>query len=232
AEHVEQHPVRGWLRLISPNRGPTTVVGTRTPTFIWSSPPITLPPGLWIYDLGVINTRTGAADFSKLGITDTSYVFTDSLESNASYHWQVHAHAQTGPPSDQTTIVSQGTFVIGASPTVTLLYANFPNPFGAGTRSELTCFWFDLANPSTVKLTIYDIRLRLVRRIVPSSSLSGTMNAGPYGRENINATSGCDERFAWDGRDGQGQSVLPGIYLAVFEADGVRQSTKILYRGP
>lgn len=232
AETIQQHPVRGWLKLISPLRGPTTIVTTRTPRFIWSSPAITLPPGLWIYDLQVINTRTGNVAFSKPDLTDTSWVFPDTLESSASYRWQVHAHTQAGLPTDQVTVSSEGTFVIAAAPTATIFYPNFPNPFGAGTRSDLTCFWFDLARPASVKLTIYDIRLHEVRRIIPSSSLPGNMGTGPYGRENVDLLTGCDTRFAWDGRDSRGQFVLKGIYIAVFEADGVRQLTKIDYRGP
>ncbi len=232
AEQIIHRPVQSWLRLISPMRGPTTVVATRMPRFIWSSPAITLPPGLWVYDLSVINTRTGSVDFSRTSLNDTSFVFPDSLESNASYHWQVHARAQTGPPSDQVTVASQGTFVIGASPTATIFYPSFPNPFGNGTRSPIACFWFDLAHPANVKLTIYNIRLRLVRHIIPSTFLSGQMPAGPYGRENVSATSGCDERFAWDGRDDSGRPVPPGVYLAVFEGDGIRQSTKLEYKGP
>ncbi|MEO7086434.1 MAG: hypothetical protein ABI442_22655 [Gemmatimonadaceae bacterium] len=232
AEQIVQHPVRGWLRLVAPLRGPTTIVPTRTPRFIWSSPPITLPPGLWVYDISVINTRTGNVDFVRNGLNDTSYVFPDSLESNASYHWQVHARAQTGPAADQVTVTSSGTFVIAASPTATVFYANFPNPFGGGTKSALTCFWFDLARPAAVKLTIYDIRLREVRKIIPSSSLNGTLSAGAYGRDNVNALSGCDERVAWDGRDANGGTVPPGVYLGVFDGDGVHRSTKILFKGP
>jgi hypothetical protein len=232
AEKIAQFPVRSWLRLVAPFRGPTTIVPTSTPRFIWSSPPITLPPGLWVYDLSVINTRTGNVDFSAPGINDTSFVFDKPLEANASYHWQVHARAQTGPPSDTVTAASPGTFVIGASPTATVFYANFPNPFGSGAKSPITCFWFDLARPSIVKLTIYDIRLREVRKIIPSSTLSGTLPAGAYGRENVNTLSGCDERVAWDGRDANGHSVAPGVYLGVFQGDGLQRSTKILYKGP
>ena len=232
AEQIVQHPVRSWLRLVSPIRGPTTIVPTRTPRFVWSSPPITLPPFPWVYDISVINTRTGNVDFMKTGLNDTSYVFPDSLESNASYHWQVHARAQTGPASDQITVASTGTFVIAASPTATVFYANFPNPFGSGAKSPVTCFWFDLAKASIVKLTIYDIRLREVRKIVPSPALSGTLPAGAYGRENVNTLSGCDERVSWDGRDASGRQVPAGVYLGVFDGDGLHRSTKILYKGP
>ena len=65
AQTTAQHPVRSWLRLVSPIHGPTTVVATQSPEFIWSSPAITFPPGLWQYDISVFNTQTGRRDFFK-----------------------------------------------------------------------------------------------------------------------------------------------------------------------
>jgi flagellar hook assembly protein FlgD len=94
-----------------------------------------------------------------------------------------------------------------------------------------TCFWFDLARPSKVRITIYDIRQREVRHILPaSSSVDATNRFG--GRENIDAQTGCgDNRFTWDGRDDGGRFVPQGVYLAVFEADGTRSSVKIVFKG-
>jgi hypothetical protein len=233
ATALAQHPVQSWLKLVSPIGGTPTIVNTRTPRFTWSSPPLTLPPGLWVYDLSVVNTANGQT-ILRGGLSDTSFVFTDSLESNTSYRWQVHARAQNGPPSDQITIVSSSTFVVASpeQPTFTLFYQNFPNPFGRGTRSSFTCFWFDLARASTVTLTIYDIRLHEVRHIVPGPIGGGTLPLGSYGRENLGQQTGCDQRLAWDGRDDAGRMVPQGLYLAVFEGAGVRTSKKVLYRGP
>ncbi len=233
AQALAQHPVQSWLKLVSPIGGTPTIVNTRTPRFTWSSPPITFPPGLWVYDLSVVNTANGQT-LLRGGLSDTSFVFTDSLESNTSYRWQVHARAQNGPPSDQITLVSSSTFVIASAeqPTFTLFYQNFPNPFGQGTRSPFTCFWFDLARASTVKLTIYDIRLHEVRNIVPGAIGGGILPEGSYGRQNLGEQTGCDQRLAWDGRDDAGRFVPAGLYLAVFEGAGVRTSKKVLYRGP
>jgi hypothetical protein len=233
AQALAQHPVRSWLRLVSPIGGTPTIVNTRRPRFVWSSPPITFPPGLWVYDLSVVNTANGSR-LLRGGLSDTSFTFTDSLESNTSYRWEVHARAQNGPPSDQVTVVSSSTFVVASAeqPTFTLFYQNFPNPFGRGTRSTFTCFWFDLARASPVTLTIYDIRLREVRHIVPGPIGAGSLPLGSYGRENLGEQTGCDQRLAWDGRDDAGRAVPAGLYLAVFEAAGVRTSKKVLYRGP
>src|SRR5207248_45472 len=43
-------PVATWLTLLTATR-PTNVLFTRTPTFQWNSPAITLPPGPWRYTL-------------------------------------------------------------------------------------------------------------------------------------------------------------------------------------
>lgn len=234
AEAHEQHTVRSWLRLVDPARATLTVLPTRTPRFVWSSPPITVPPGLWIYDISVINSATGRVDFSAPNVQDTSFVFPNPLESSTSYRWQVHARVQNGPPSDQITVTSEASFVIASpdQPTVTLFYQNFPNPFGRGARAPLTCFWFDLARPATVTLIIYDLRLRAVRTIIPGLLGNGTLSIGAYGRQDVSAQTGCDNRVAWDGRDDTGRYVPAGVYLAVFRGDGVHSSVKILYRGP
>jgi hypothetical protein len=231
AEARDQHPVRSWLRLV-----PLVSPDTRFPRFYWSSPPITVPPGLWVYDVSVLNSATGKVDFAETNIQDTTFVFPTPLESSTSYRWQVHARAQNGVAADETTVASNGSFVITPldQPTVTLFYQNFPNPFGRGTRRESTCFWFDLAHQSTVTITIYDITLRTVRRVVPGATSSGVdLPVGVYGRRNLSdQPGGCDDRFAWDGRDDAGRFVPAGVYLAIFKADGVRTSVKMLYRGP
>jgi hypothetical protein len=234
AQAFASYPVRSWLRLVDPARATGTPLTTRTPRFVWSSPPITVPPGLWIYDLSVINSATGQVELVAPGIQDTSYVFPDSLQSSTSYRWQVHARTENGPQNQQVTVTSAGTFVITSSdqPTFTLFYPNFPNPFGQGARAATTCFWFDLAHPSTVSLVIYDVRLRKVRTIVPGILGAGRLPVGAYGRLNVSAQTGCDDRIAWDGRDDTGRYVPVGVYYAVFNGDGVRQTVKMLYKGP
>ncbi|MEP6494187.1 MAG: hypothetical protein ABJF01_16000 [bacterium] len=228
-----QHPVRSWLRLVAPAAGNPANLSTRSPRFVWSSPPITVPPGLWVWDLAVINKRTGQPDFSREGLNDTSFVFPQLLESNTAYRWQVHARAQGGRPGDQVSVMQEGSFVIASTdqPTFTLLYQNFPNPFGRGERSAVTCFWLDLAHHAKVKLTIYDIRLREVRNVIPSPQISGMLDSGAYGRQNVGTSTGCAKGLEWDGRDDAGRFVPPGVYVAVFEGDGTRQSIKIVFKG-
>jgi hypothetical protein len=223
AETTVRHPIRSWVRLIAPLRGPTTIVDTRTPTFVWSSPPITFPPGLWTYQLSIVETRTGRT-FTSPPINDTSFSL-GPLEANTSYSWQVRAHADNSTGSGEVRRSSPGTFVIQSDtlPVVTLFYQNFPNPFGRGARSSQTAIWFDLAHSSKVRITVYDIRQRMVRRLVPGLLADATLAAGAYGR---------DGSVSWDGKDDAGRFVPPGVYIAVFEGDGTRASIKLLFKGP
>jgi hypothetical protein len=228
AEARQQHPVLGWVTLIDPAQQSLVVLPTKKPRFVWSSPPTTLTAGLWEYELSVINKATGTRDFISPLVSDTFYVFSDSLESNASYRWQVRAHATGGKGSGEVTVMSAGTVVVGGDPTFTLLYQNFPNPF---RRGQITCFWFDLARPARVKLTIYDIRLREVRNIIPGALGDGNLPVGVYGRANIDKQTGCDPSVAWDGKDDNGRFVPPGVYIAEFRANGSSSTRKILFNG-
>jgi hypothetical protein len=118
-------------------------------------------------------------------------------------------------------------------PPINLLYQNFPNPFPSST-SPVTCIWFDLAqNSSGVTLAIYDLRGRLVRTLVPSSSVSSTLPGGYYGRAGSGPTaSGCDPRFSWDGRGSDGAVVPSGVYLVRLHVDDAWQTKKLIFRGP
>ena len=232
SEDIRSFPVRTWLRLVSPTRLSNDVLFTRLPRFTWSSPGITLPPGPWRYTLSIINTKTAREEFQYQS-NDTSFVVPAPLEACTSYSWRLTARAINGGSKDQVTAASPGTFVIQTAecPTATIFYQNFPNPFGRGGMSDVTCFWFDLARDAVVKLTIYDARLRVVRSIIPGSG-SSRFSGGAYGRVvSGGGVGGCEPRFSWDGRDNNGRVVPSGVYIAAFEADGVRTTKKILFLG-
>jgi hypothetical protein len=75
-------------------------------------------------------------------------------------------------------------------------YINFPNPFAAGR--EQTVFAFNLDQPATVSLQIWSARGETVTTLLNNRALS----AGLY------------QDFVWDGRNGGGQAVRNGVYLA------------------
>lgn len=227
---TESHPVRSWLRLVTPNRA-TNILFTRTPQFIWNVSPLTAPPGPWSFDISIINVGTNQVDFfAPLGVADTAFIFPTPLESNTSYKWRIRARAVNSAANDDVTVTSQGTFVIQSidQPASTVLYQNFPNPFPT-ERSNVTCFWFDLAQRATVRLTIYDLRLREVKNIIPGA-LSSSLPAGAYGRPS-DPVQACDPRIVWDGTDDRGNVVPRGVYIARFQAGGVSDTKKILFLG-
>jgi hypothetical protein len=232
AEQVIHPVVHSWLTLVSPVRS-LEVLFTRHPTFSYRTPAITLPPGPWIYTVTITNVGQNRIEQQIPNLSTTDFVPTVPLDACTSYRWSVTARAPNGGANDEITVKSPGTFVIQSAecPSATLFLQPFPNPFGAGTPSDKVCFWFDLAHRSTVSLTIYDLRLRQVKRIVPGA-IGVVLDSGAFGRQSLDAQTGCDQRLTWDGRDERGRPVPPGIYMVVFEADGVRISHKILYKGP
>lgn len=86
----------------------------------------------------------------------------------------------------------------GEAPAVRLALAqNHPNPFRAGTQIP-----FVLPRTESVRLDIYDVTGRLVRRLV-----DGTLPAG-------------DHAIGWDGRTSGMASMPSGVYLYRLEAGG------------
>jgi hypothetical protein len=232
-ETRQRYVVRNWITLLQPLQQPLYHLSTRTPQFVWSSPAITLPPGPWVYDLMIINVGNSTPAAVAEGLTDTSFQFREPFEANASYRWQVIARAQNSAGLGEVIARSAGTFVITAKeqPTATIFYQNFPNPFGRGERRSSTCFWFDLGQPAAVRLTLYDLRLRRVRRLVPGGLPAERLPAGAYGRGEVGSESECDPRLLWDGKDDNGRIVPAGIYLAEFVADGQRSTKKVYFKG-
>lgn len=115
-------------------------------------------------------------------------------------------------------------------PRVTLLYQNFPNPFPT-PASTATCVWFDLHQPSRVRLTIHDIRGTTLRTLVPSPEVGESMPAGRHGRGTSAAPPGCDWRFTWDGTADGGRVLPPGVYLMRLRAGAHESFKRIVFRG-
>jgi hypothetical protein len=224
-------PTATWLRLLLPNENGGVVLPTTQPRFLWTSARVTSPPGPWEYEIRITSVATGLPVIVA-AVAETTYVPPTHLESNSSYRWSVRARLAQGAPEDSVVVLSRATFVISApsTPRVTLLYQNFPNPFPAGDRAS-TCIWFDLRDLSTVTLEIYDLRGRLVRRLLSGNSPGVLLPPGRYGRAPGGGESGCDPRFAWDGTANDGRRVPAGVYLVRLRGGGVETVKKIVYRG-
>jgi hypothetical protein len=205
-----------------------TVTDSAQPTFTWDPTAVPAPPGPLTYDLLVQRVENGLIDFGTAGLQDTFFRLPQPLEVNRSYRWTLIVHAG----ADTSIVRSQGTFLVldGGTPTATLLYQNFPNPFPTAVRDS-TCLWFDLAVSGVVELDILDLRGNPVRRLIPGTDFPSFLSAGRYGRGAVGGTSSCDPRLMWDGRSDNGQPLPAGVYLAKLKAPGMLVFKRIVFRG-
>ncbi len=95
-------------------------------------------------------------------------------------------------------------------------FFNFPNPFG---RGETTTFNYTLPQDSDGTLRIYTLLGELVR----TKSFSSSEERGFAGNHDGAGRATLD----WDGRNGSGQEVLNGVYVAVLTTSAGKAVTKI-----
>ena len=222
-----------WVTLLTLNAPSGESIRDSQPLFVWHASLVTTPPGPETFDFEVFPASLGPAQpvVSVRGLTDTTYRPTTPLEKNLPYRWRVVAHLGA---ADSAVATSTGTFLVldQMAPATTVLFQNFPNPFPNRVLGVTTsCIWFDIATPGNVRLEIFDIRGRLVRRIIPSAQLPGQLDVGRYGRPAGDAPGTCDSRFAWDGRDETGAYVRPGVYLYRLTAPGFQDTKRIVFLG-
>jgi len=221
-----------WVQLVTFNAPAGASIRDSLPLLVWRSPQISVPPGPFLYDVDVYPASRSPlfAVASARGIPDTTFQPAMPLEKNLPYRWRVVAHV--GP--DSVIATSAGTFLVldESVPSQTILYQNFPNPFpNPATGVSTTCVWFDIAQDGEVRLEIYDLRGRLVRRLVPTQAAPSPMTAGRYGRPEVASTGTCDPRFSWDGVAEDGQVVRPGVYVVRLLAGGFTDSRRIVFEG-
>ena len=95
-------------------------------------------------------------------------------------------------------------------PGETVLLANYPNPFNPETWIP-----YHLANPSHVRITIYDARGAVVRRLE-----LGHQREGYYTRRSRAAY--------WDGRNAVGERVASGVYFYQLQASDLSYLRKMV----
>lgn len=202
------------------------VTDSAHPTFTWDPIAVPAPPGPFTYDV-LVRRIDNAPEFGSAGLQDTFFRLPQPLELNRSYRWTLIVHA--GP--DTSVVRSEGSFLVvdGGTPTATLLYQNFPNPFPAAGRDS-TCLWFDLAVTGMVELDILDLRGNPVRKIIPGPDFPAFLSAGRYGRGPAGGPV-CDPRLMWDGRADNGETLPAGVYLAKLKAPGMLMFKRIVFRG-
>lgn len=110
-------------------------------------------------------------------------------------------------PDESEDVVGQRVMVRTGGTLTTRLYAASPNPF-----REVTLIQHDISTASRgARLVIYDIAGRVVR--------------------SFDAATGSPGRYTvtWDGTSDAGQRVASGVYFCALEANGARQTRRIVY---
>src|SRR5262249_18476610 len=90
-------------------------------------------------------------------------------------------------------------------PRVTSLHQNVPNPFNPTTKIT-----FDLAREGHVKLSVYDVAGRLVKKLIDAK---------------LPAKSG--PQVTWNGLDERGAHVPSGVYFYRLETDDFTATRKL-----
>jgi hypothetical protein len=93
----------------------------------------------------------------------------------------------------------------GGTPFTDRLFQNYPNPFRTDTMIR-----YEVAERGPVRLKIFDIQGRLVRELKDE-----VREPGRY-------------EVYWDGRDGQGRNMAPGIYFYRASTPGLSQTRRMV----
>lgn len=229
SEPVGPIEMPGWVALLTLNDPNGVFVPDPRPVLAWTPLPAAPPLGPLSYDVAVLAAATGRIVWEERGLSDTSAVVDEPLQFNQPFRWRVIARTPSGAAD---TVLNASTFVIvsGTAPPVTLLYQNFPNPFPRPDRLSTT-IWFDLARRSEVRLRVYDLHGRLVRRLTPDARRGCrdlVLEPGAYGRDPASDPE-C-VTTVWDGHDDGGAALPPGVYMIRLETNHDRQTIRTLYR--
>ncbi len=219
-----------WATLLTFNDQAGVTTRERRPTFAWTSPEVTSPPGPFTYDLAVLRVDNGLAADQIRGLTETQYTPVRDLDLNTAYRWQLIARLG----ADSAVIESRSTFLIvdESMPTATLLFQNFPNPFpNEAIGISSTCIWFDLAHEGEVVLDILDVRGHVVRNVVPGTRFPRTLQPGRYGRGESGGPGSCDPTLQWDGTAANGERVPRGIYVIRLKTPDGTFMKRVVYLG-
>ena len=95
-------------------------------------------------------------------------------------------------------------------PTTTQLLANYPNPFNPETWIP-----FQLSQDAEVRLTIYDVAGKIVRKME-----LGHLTAGSY--------SQTEKEIYWDGKTEKGENVSSGTYFYQIQAGSYTETRKMV----
>jgi len=150
--------------------------------------------------------NTGPFEFVQ-ETTSTNYSETLELEGDYKYYVTVRYLNTDGTPSDL--VAFSYPFVDSDDNNnpglVTKLNHNYPNPFNPSTTIA-----FDLAKAGNVKLSVYNVKGQLVRRLTHANLPGGS------------------HRVTWNGVDESNRPVASGIYYYRLETGDYTKTNKML----
>lgn len=161
--------------------------------------------GVWLYGGPTANGPWGRATSSLLPLPKSGEW--DAGRPTATTYYMIRAVSDSLPGYESTLSNVVRTATPGT--TTTLTDSTATNPYVLG--GDPYAVKFDLARPGNVSIRVYDISGRLVREL-----------------ENDYREAGFGHRVEWNGDNGDGRRVAPGIYLIRFEADGLQATRKVV----
>ncbi len=196
------------VQLVSPDGG-EEMEGGESFEITWSA-----SDNRGVSDIDILRSYDSGAtypDTVALGEpNDGSYMWTIPDSSSSTSRIRVIAHDSAGlsmydqSDSDFSTSTTSGNEKVPAAGRVNLSQ-NFPNPFNPSTSIE-----FNVPRPMHVRIEIYGVRGRLVKRILDERVERG------------------QHEVKWEGRDSQGRPVASGLYFCRLFTPEVTRSVKMV----
>ncbi|MFH0778549.1 MAG: metallophosphoesterase [Candidatus Eisenbacteria bacterium] len=109
------------------------------------------------------------------------------------------------PSASSITVYVDGVVGVEEVPPTVVAASCYPNPFESATNIR-----FSLSQPAPVEVSVFGIDGRLVRLLERADLQAGS------------------HVYEWNGLDGEGNPVSPGVYLCRVDAPGTRYSAKLL----
>jgi hypothetical protein len=173
----------------------------------------------------------------RLSFQSNAYTTTDNLVQTftvgAPASWTIQAPSQAvlaskiyctidrnDPPDDENGVESNiiddsSAVVISTISDTSVTFSNFPNPFGGPDPKDKTTLYYYLRNDTDVNIRIYS----LLGELVWQRAFKATDGQG---------RAGAHSEVTWDAKNGDGQFVLNGVYIAYLATgDGQRATRKI-----
>lgn len=195
--------------LVSPLDGATVQVSTPALVVANASDPDpgdALTYGFRVYQDALLTDLVASVEGVAEGATETSW--TTPALSNGVYYWRAFAD----DAHERGLCMEAAQFRVeagGASVAEPAAMLRLLGPASNPADANGTALRFELGVPGRVTGGIYDVQGRLVR------AFDGRFTAGA-------------QSFAWDGRDGAGQSVPGGVYLYRLEAGSLAREGRLL----